>query len=304
MPLFFFFNLAVVESDKNIMRFLSFLLFLLPFSLTAQTVCTIENREQLETTLEKLRQAELPKNDPNMLVLEIGQRFLGTPYVEKTLELPGEEQLVINLLGLDCTTYLETVISLARIAMLGELDFDSFADHLQNLRYRQGQGVSYPARLHYFTDWIYDNANKGILEDVTLQIGGQTYPNNPTFMSSNPKFYPQLADQANVEALMKTEKTISGRKYHFIPKDKIRQQEHLILPGDLIAITTSMENLDVVHVGFAIEVNDRIHLLHASSVSKQVEISAKPLSDYLAANKSQSGIMVSRLLMERRKERR
>jgi hypothetical protein len=278
------------------MRFLILLLFLLPLCLTAQTVCTAENREQLENTLENLRRSELPKNDPNKLVLAIGQRFLGTPYVEKTLELPGEEQLVINLLGLDCTTYLETVVSLARIAMVGEFDFEGFADQLQRLRYRQGQGLSYPARLHYFTDWIYDNAQKGILEDVTQQIGGQPYPNNPTFMSSNPRFYPQLADKANVEALGKTEKTISGRKYHFIPKDKIRQQEHLILPGDLIAITTSMENLDVVHVGFAVEVNDRIHLMHASSANKQVEISAKPLSDYLAANKSQSGIMVSRLL--------
>ncbi|WP_332911570.1 N-acetylmuramoyl-L-alanine amidase-like domain-containing protein [Algoriphagus boritolerans] len=72
--------------------------------------------------------------------------------------------------------------------------------------------------------------------------------------------------------------------------------EKNIQPGDLIAITTSMKNLDIVHVGFAIEKNGRIHLMHAGTGNMQVEISDKPLSDYLKANKSQSGIMVCRLL--------
>lgn len=50
----------------------------------------------------------------------------------------------------------------------------------------------------------------------------------------------------------------------------------------------------MVHVGFAVEKNGRMHLLHASSVSKKVEISAKPIHEYLQTSKSQSGIMVGR----------
>ena len=56
-----------------------------------------------------------------------------------------------------------------------------------------------------------------------------------------------------------------------------------------------MTNLDIVHTGFAIEKNGRIHLMHASSKNMKVEISEKTLSDYLVGNKSQSGIIVSRL---------
>jgi hypothetical protein len=56
-----------------------------------------------------------------------------------------------------------------------------------------------------------------------------------------------------------------------------------------------MDNLDISHVGIAVRKNGRIHLMHASSVSRQVEISDKPLSEYLMENKSQSGIMVCRL---------
>ena len=56
-----------------------------------------------------------------------------------------------------------------------------------------------------------------------------------------------------------------------------------------------MSNLDMVHVGFALEKNGRIHLLHASSKNMKVEISELPLSNYFKANKSQSGIIIGRL---------
>jgi len=49
-------------------------------------------------------------------------------------------------------------------------------------------------------------------------------------------------------------------------------------------------------VAFAITKNGIIHLAHASTKNIKMEISEKPLADYLAANKSQSGIMVARLI--------
>jgi hypothetical protein len=114
-------------------------------------------------------------------------------------------------------------------------------------------------------------------------------------MSENPKFYPQLADQKNLTAIKATEATLATRSYFFVPNQNISNLEKSIQTGDIIAITTSLDNLDMVHVGFAFEKNGRIHLLHASSKNKKVEISTFPLSEYLAENKSQSGIMVSRL---------
>jgi hypothetical protein len=276
-------------------RILLFLLLIFPLSNQAQTVCDLESRERLEKTLSQLSQKERKSHPINPLLIEIGQGFLGTPYVEKTLEIPGPEQLVINLQGLDCTTYLETVVTLARISSRGEISFEKFEKELEYLRYRNGQNQGYPSRLHYFTDWIHDNQRKGILEDITSEIGGSPYPNQPSFMSENPKFYPQLSNPKNLKEIKVAETKISQRPYSFIPKDKISALEKEIRSGDLIAITTSMPNLDVVHVGFAIEKNGRIHLLHASSKNKEVEISSQPLHDYLAGNKSQSGIIVLRL---------
>lgn len=249
----------------------------------------------MEQLLGELSQKDLSDKSFNQLNVEIGKWFLGTSYVEKTLEIPGEEKLVINLQGLDCTTYLETVVTLSRLAKRADLSFEAYEAELEHLRYRDGVNTGYPSRLHYFSDWIYENQQKGILKDITQEIGGQVYDNKPSFMSSNPQFYAQLSNPEFVEDLKVTEKEIQGRKYHYIPKEEIGRVESKIQPGDLIAITASMKNLDIVHVGFAVEKNGRIHLMHASTGSMEVEISEKPLSDYLAGFKSQSGIVVCRL---------
>ena len=268
-------------------------------SLIAQesTVCSLESRERLEGLLQEFSKTNLSAKTSQELILEIGKSFLGTAYVEKTLELPGEEKLVINLIGLDCTTYLESVVALAQTIREKEFSFEGFEEKLEHLRYLNGQNTGYPSRLHYFSDWIYENQQKGLLKDITQEIGGESYPNQPSFMSENPRFYPQLADLTLVEKLKEREALIKTRPYFFIPKEKIQQLESKLEPGDLIAITTHMKNLDIVHVGFAVRQNGRIHLMHASSVSKKVEISTLPLSEYLLGNKSQSGIMVSRLIL-------
>jgi hypothetical protein len=279
---------------KEFKTFILVSLLFIPFSIQGQSVCTPESRARLERAL-----AMLPALDPsssiNDLVFDIGKSFMGTPYVEKTLEIPGPERLVIDLQGVDCTTYLETVVTLARMAKEGKNDFETFEKELELVRYRSGKNEGYPSRLHYFSDWIAINEEKGILTDITEQIGGIPYENKPTFMTENPQFYPQLSNRENVEQLQNIEASIRLRDYFFIPKDQISAHENKIQSGDLIAITTSISNLDMVHVGFAVEQNGRIHLMHASSANQEVEISEKPLHDYLAGNRSQSGIMVARL---------
>ncbi|WP_245786824.1 N-acetylmuramoyl-L-alanine amidase-like domain-containing protein [Algoriphagus aquimarinus] len=265
------------------------------FCASAQTVCTLESREKLESYLTRLSEHDYSGKTSNEINMEIGQWFLETPYVEKTLELPGAEKLVINLTGLDCTTFVETVITLTRLAKESEFTFEAFEKELAYIRYRDGINEGYPSRLHYFSDWIFENQEKGILSDITQEIGGSPYPNTPSFMSENPKFYAQLADPSNIATIKTTESAIKERSYFYIPKAEIARLEKSIKSGDIIAITTSMTNLDIVHTGFAIEKNGRIHLMHASSKNMKVEISEKTLSDYLAGNKSQSGIIVSRL---------
>ena len=69
-----------------------------------------------------------------------------------------------------------------------------------------------------------------------------------------------------------------------------------IKEGDIIAIVTASEGLDVSHVGFAHWHGDTLHMIHASSTAGKVIDDSTPLADYLARRKSHLGIRIFRAL--------
>jgi hypothetical protein len=238
----------------------------------------------------------LPKF-PGELILEIGKSFLGMPYGAGTLETKGAEHLVVNLREFDCFTFVENVIALAKYLKSREKSFKAFRNLLQKIRYRQGRLHGYASRLHYFSDWIYDNQKKGIVRDVTKEIGGRPLRKALTFMTAHPEIYPPLKNGATLRSMKSVERTISRRTLFFTPKNSLKRLEDRICDGDLIAVTTNMEGLDVQHVGFAARVKNRIRLLHASSIEGKIALSQKTLYRYLMQSRARSGIMVARITM-------
>ncbi|WP_321320069.1 N-acetylmuramoyl-L-alanine amidase-like domain-containing protein [Labilibaculum sp.] len=229
-------------------------------------------------------------------VVEVAKMFMQTAYVGGTLDGGEKEQLVVNFRELDCTTYLENVVALSKVLSNDSLTTDDFLKELENLRYRNGKLTDYSSRLHYFSDWIYENEKKGIVKNITSEIGGEKYNKTINFMSTHVDSYSVLkADSSLAEEIRKTENEINKRELFYIPEAKIQQLEDKIHNGDLIAITTKIEGLDISHVGIAIHVNNRLHLMHASSKAKKVVISDIPLAEMLMQSKYQSGIMVARL---------
>lgn len=269
---------------------------LLPLSVRAQVHCTADNQQRLQRQLLHLQaQAQaLGGNSMEEIIVAVGKGFLGTPYVAKTLEISAEEPLVIDLAGLDCTTFLENVVVFSRLVCLNEYTEAAFYRELELLRYQQGKREGYASRNHYFTQWLLDNEQKNIIAQVSGSIGGSPWKRPVNFMSAHASLYP-LLDAASLPEIRADEQVLSGHSFSYLPKDQISRLEGGIRNGDLIAITTSVEGLDVAHVGFAVWVNDRVHLMHASSTGKEVVISDEPLADYLAAHRSQTGVMVARV---------
>jgi len=241
---------------------------------------------------------ELNKKPLNEVITEVGKDFIGTEYVAHTLEKDGDEQLVIDLSGLDCTTFLETSLTLARCIKKGKTSFKDYQNELTFVRYRDGKIDKYPSRLHYFSDWIYNNQQKEIVKDVTKEIGGEKIKFNLNFMTENPEFYKQLAENSDfIPIIRKQEKEINNRTYYYIPKAKVESIENKIESGDLIAITSSVKGLDINHVGLAIKMEDgRIHFLHAPLVGSKVQITPEPLHEYLKKINKHTGIIVLRAL--------
>lgn len=238
---------------------------------------------------------ENSKNAPeaNNLMVSIGKYFVDVPYKGGTLD--GEtEELRVNLQGMDGTTFVENVAAMTMTILERRSSWIDFVYNLERLRYRGGTMKGYASRLHYVSDWILDNAHRGIFTEMTDRVGNPKYQvKTLDFMTANRDKYAALADSANFEGLKNAQIGFRSHRYPYIRSAEADKAS--ILPGDIIAITTKTEGLDVSHVGIAVEVDGRIHLLHASSKEGKVCISSLPLGEYLRRNRNATGIRVIRL---------
>ena len=254
------------------------------------------------------------------LVARIGERFVGTQYEPRTLELPGPERLVINLEALDCVTLVENVLVLARLAwspspratdppgagnaashhtaLLEDPDrFQAaYRDELTRIRYRGGALDGYGSRLHYFSEWIADNEASGTLLDLSRKLGGVRDTSAVDFMSTHPDAYRQLSDPAVLAAIAGVEARIGAEARYYVPEDSIGAVAHGMRDGDVVAATSTVAGLDIAHTGIALWKDDELHLLHAPLVGSHVQLSEEPLAERILRIGSQDGIMVARPL--------
>ena len=229
------------------------------------------------------------------IVVEMGKTFLGTEYVANTLEQPGDEHLVINLRGLDCVSFYENSLVFARCIKKGKTSLEDYKAELQFIRYRSGIINGYPSRLHYSSDYFYDNEIKKVLKNVTKSVGGVRYKKTINFMSTHPDSYRQLKDhQEFIKIIAEQEAAINKRPLYHLPKEAVKKAAPKIHNGDILAITTEIPGMDVSHTGIALWQDNQLHLLHAPITGSRVQITEKPLAEYLAANSKQLGIMVAR----------
>ena len=234
----------------------------------------------------------------------IGRTFVGTPYVPHTLEPPGPERLVIGFRGLDCVTFVESVFALA--GFIREPDARELLDRrgeaeeryeriLTRIRYRGGELRGYTSRLHYFSDWIADGEVKGLVRDVTRDLGGVRDMGVVDFMTTHPDAYRQLVeDPAAVGAVREVERRLSAAGRWWIPEDALDEAAPGIHDGDIIAATSTAPGMDVAHTGLALWVDGALRLMHAPLVGDSVEISAEPIPARVRRIRGQDGIMVAR----------
>lgn len=233
--------------------------------------------------------------------LHFARLFLNRPYVAHTLEVNSRERLVVNTRQLDCTTLVENVTALTLCVYRNLYQWRDFKNALVEIRYRQGRLDGYTSRLHYFSDWIDDNAQMGLVAEVQAPVppftAVQTLDVN--YMSRHPEAYKALKANPALVAVVKTqEDALSGRQYRYIPKASVADSKAMrtaVHDGDIIAITCSKPGLDIAHLGFAVWRADGLHLLNASQLHKKVVEEPMTLGQYLQKHPSHTGIRVIRI---------
>ena len=247
---------------------------LLLIGLILWSTCSVFADEQDRASIEKWLQEAVSLSKDSCRTLHFAKKMLGVPYVAGTLDGNEEEQLVVLVDSLDCTTFVETVLAFCIADKRGERDYEGFKKALTQIRYRDGILNGYTSRLHYFSDWIRNNEQMGFVKECTSETAcSQPKELWLDFMTTHVDSYlPMKKNPELVKEMASHEKNWQGIVVSYIPKEKLNlPPEGLkIKDGDVLALVTNIKGLDVVHVGFAFWKDNQLHLLHASSSAKKV----------------------------------
>ena len=249
---------------------------------------------RFEEVMDFARREALYERPLGEIVQAVGERFMGAPYVAGMLDEPEEETLIAPLNRFDCVLFIETALALARGIAVEDYTYEGFLRRLEAVRYRGGALDGYCSRLHYFSDWIRDNEARGLVRNVTREIGGEPLEKTLNFMSTHRAHYPRFAESDSLfRGIQQMEQALEDLEIYYVPQDRIRAVYDRLRPGDLLAFATGIDGLDVTHTGLVYAHEDGSKgLLHAST-SSGVTV-APDLQEYVEGVKSQIGIVVVR----------
>ncbi|HEX8950054.1 MAG TPA: N-acetylmuramoyl-L-alanine amidase-like domain-containing protein [Dissulfurispiraceae bacterium] len=228
-----------------------------------------------ESGLDQLLRESSRIADTGERIAFLSGQFRGVEYRESTLTggPDAPEELVINLEGVDCFTFIDYIE-----AMRLSSSFAGFGENLKRVRYQSGK-VSFESRNHFFTDWVEFNAN--LVDDITKEIGGRkalAIPKELNVKEDGTYFLQGIPPRR--------------RTIHSIPPNAV--DDPLIGrlgTGDYIGIYSTLQGLDVSHVGILIKSDEGIYFRHASSVKEYRKVVDQDFRNYI---KNKPGIVVLR----------
>jgi hypothetical protein len=192
------------------------------------------------------------------------EALLGAPYVADSLVGGPDrpEQLVVRLDAFDCVTLVESALALARSATAA-----GFREELVRTRYRAGE-ISWPARLHYFSDWLRCNARRGALRLCARGAGARGVEARLAMLAGLPP---------------------RGTSFALVPRPGLPRARARVPREAIVAFGSLRAGLDFFHTGllFADEERQPIPertLVHAARSAGGVV--AEPLGLFLRRNRT------------------
>ena len=235
------------------------------------------------------------------LIGKIALELKGTPYVGFTLEVSKDrEYCVVNLTGLDCVTFFEDSLCIARMLKRGKSSPADLVAEVRTTRYRGGKMGDFTTRLHYTTDWLVDNQAKGVIKILTPSLpGAQPFTQKVGIMSQHPENYRQLvAHPEYIPQIRAIEDRINARSLTYLPMDKLAAAEHLLQTGDIVGVATTEQGIDIAHTGLCIKDEQGVvHFMDASSSRRSMKVTLEPeISTCLNWSRQLTGVMIARPL--------
>ncbi|MES2476881.1 MAG: N-acetylmuramoyl-L-alanine amidase-like domain-containing protein [Verrucomicrobiota bacterium] len=234
--------------------------------------------------------------------IRIGRELVGTPYINYSLEVDDRiESPVVNFSGMDCWTYYENALGMARLLRYkpGPYKPQDLLHMVEIERYRNGICTgNYLSRMHHLEEVFYDNQRRGYASNITARIPGAVRLRREIremtvqwkayrYLRSNPSLLP---------AMGKIEAQVSNLPVYHVPKNQVRNAEKYLQNGDICAITSNGPGGYTSHVGMIIRLKDRAYFTHATSDRDKgrMVVIDRPITDYVNGGSKHAGIIICR----------
>jgi hypothetical protein len=234
--------------------------------------------------------------------IRVARELIGTPYVNYSLEIDDRiESPSVNLQGMDCWTYYENSLAIARMLRYkpGPYKPQDMLHMIELERYRNGVCTgNYLSRMHHLEEVFHDNQRRGFATNITSRLPGAVrLQRDIREMTVQWKSYRYLkSNPALIEPMGRIEAQVSRLPVYHVPKSKVRSVEKYLQDGDICAITTTWETGYTSHVGLIVRINDRAYFTHATSDRDKGRMTVidRPITDYVNGGAKHAGIIVCR----------
>lgn len=257
---------------------------------------------EIPQILERVEQVE----DMTERTLAISELLLGVPYVGGNCG-EGERGCydrdpLFRLDQFDCTTYIETVMALAFVPAHDTRPEESFLYHLKNIRYVDGEDVSFVNRNHFTElNWVPDMVRKNYVKDITLEISpgaptmrrwvdvGVWYENKIAKLTPSEDML-EIIEELSRSSVNKNIDHLAELAYvplkHLLSfqdvRDRLKQKKVVIF--NLVKHLHKEYSADrtiVSHQGFIVEKNGVLYLRHATPASAHRKTVDMSMDEYV-----------------------
>jgi hypothetical protein len=269
---------------------------------TEQKIEAFKGREIFDRVLAKALSEKWEALPIGETMGHIAKELEGTPYVGFTLELSKDSEICsVNLTGLDCVTFFEDTLDFARMLKKGGRTPDDLLKEVAFTRYRGGVVGDFTSRLHYTTDWFFDNQQKKVVKILAPDLpGNEPFTQKVGIMSEHPENYRQLAAHPDlIPKIREYENQINARRMEFIPRANLKQAQDHLQTGDIVGVATTEPGIDIAHTGLIYKDDAGVpHFMDASSSKRKMKVTIEPgpISESLNWSKKLTGAIFARPL--------
>jgi hypothetical protein len=205
----------------------------------------------------------------------LSELFVGVPYTDLPLgdgESGPEPGPLFRTDGVDCQTYVETVLAMANAGSLGQAK-----SILDDIRYADGK-PSFQSRNHFTeAQWLPANTRKGYLADEVRALDRRAPVSTLTLVKEQWAQVPALKRLASAN--------IPDGKYRvrYLPLDQVLKHAKEIAPGTVSMVVRENDPARVVritHMGFVVRTKDGLAIRHAST-GKEHAVIDEPLDAFV-----------------------